>query len=166
VAICIIRIPSFLCRGNAWTHSVVAGANDVHTYVECSGRGKCDRLGGICLCYLDYGGLACERTECNSDCNLNGLCLTQRQLADEAGRVYDAPWDADKHVGCFCDIGYRGPDCSMRECESGPDVMKGLGNEAGRECSGRGQCDYSIGKCACFLGYHGSRCQFQTVLQS
>jgi hypothetical protein len=50
------------------------------------------------------------------------------------------------------------------ECPSGADVLKGYGNEAGRDCSGRGLCDYSSGICSCFHGYYGTKCEFQTVL--
>jgi hypothetical protein len=63
-------------------------------------------------------GIACERTICPSDCNGRGICYTQKQLASNAGTTYDAPWDAMKHVGCVCDLGYRGPDCSLRELSS------------------------------------------------
>jgi hypothetical protein len=113
------------------------------------------------------------------------VCFTQKQLASEAGRVYNTPWDAEKQVGCVCDLGRRGPDCSLCkslifrpflsfkirafviivvECPSGADVLKGYGNEAGRDCSGRGLCDYSTGICSCFHGYYGTKCEYQTVL--
>ena len=92
------------------------------------------------------------------------MCFTQEQLALEASRVYTTPWDARKHVGCVCDLGRRGPDCSLIECPSGPDILKGPGNEAGRDCSGRGICDYTNGQCNCFTGYYGTKCEYQTVL--
>jgi hypothetical protein len=41
--------------------------------------------------------------------------------------------------------------------------MKGLGNTAGRDCSGRGICDYSSGDCKCFSGYYGTQCEYQTI---
>ena len=47
----------------------------------------------------------------------------------------------------------------MMECPSSTDPMKGLGNDAGRDCSGRGICDYTTGKCTCFTGFYGASCQ-------
>lgn len=63
--------------------------------------------------YYDFIGIACERTVCVNDCSMQGVCYTASQLAEEAGRVYSTPWDANKNTGCVCDIGFRGPDCSM-----------------------------------------------------
>jgi hypothetical protein len=124
----------------------------------------CDRKSGECECFENYDGIACERTACINDCNGHGICYTQKQLAVEATKTYSTPWDAMKHVGCVCDLGYRGPDCSLQECPSGPDPLLGDGNEKGRDCSGRGICDYSAGLCKCFIGYFGTRCQHQTIL--
>ena len=90
--------------------------------------------------------------------------MTQRQLAEEAGQTYTAPWDANKHVGCVCDLGRRGPACSLIECPSGPDVLGGDGADQGRDCSGRGICDYLKGHCNCFKGYAGAMCQYQSTL--
>lgn len=132
--------------------------------VPCSNKGTCDGKTGECACFANYDGIACERTVCPNDCSMSGVCFTQQQLAMEAGRVYSRPWDALKHVGCVCDLGRRGPDCSLIECPSGKDVLKGPGNEMGRDCSGRGICDYTAGQCNCFTGYYGTKCEYQTVL--
>merc|ERR1711924_280652 len=105
---------------------------------ECSNKGTCDGKSGECDCFDNYDGIACERTICPNDCNGRGICYTQKQLAAEAGKTYTTPWDAMKHVGCVCDLGFRGPDCSLQECASGPDVLRGDGNSKGRDCSGRG----------------------------
>ena len=149
-------------KGLAWMGNVVK-ANDVHPMVECSNKGLCDRISGVCMCYTNYEGLACERTVCPNDCSGRGECYAARQLADEAGATYVTPWDSSKHVGCVCDAGYRGVSCNMVECPSGADTLKGFGNEAGRDCSGRGICDYSNGNCRCFAGYYGVRCELQTT---
>ncbi|CAM9645514.1 unnamed protein product, partial [Hapterophycus canaliculatus] len=77
---------------------------------------------------------------------------------------YNSPWDAEKQVGCKCDAGFRGPDCSLQECPSGTDVMGGDGSSEGRDCSGRGVCDYLTGLCGCFLGFYGTMCEYQTIL--
>lgn len=150
-------------KSKAWVGEVV-DANNAHPVVECSNKGICDRKSGECACFANYEGIACERTVCPNKCSDAGVCFTQERLADEASSLYTTPWDADKHVGCVCDIGRRGPDCSLVECPSGPDVMKGSGNEAGRDCSGRGLCDYTSGTCNCFHGYYGTKCEYQTVL--
>lgn len=62
-------------------------------------------------------------------------------------------------MGCYCDLGYRGPDCSEKECPSKADPLQGYGNEAGRDCSGRGICDYKKGVCKCFSNYYGEACE-------
>lgn len=149
--------------GAAWAAPPVA-VNDSHPRMECSNKGICDRGSGECRCFEGYDGMSCERTLCPNECSNRGICMTQRALAEAGGATYDAPWDAEKHVGCKCDIGYRGPDCSLKECPSGPDVLNGDGAAQGRDCSGRGLCNYSDGLCECFHGYYGNRCQHQTVL--
>lgn len=151
-------------RGLAWISTEAVRANDVHPLIECSNKGICDREHGECTCFPGYEGIACERSSCPNECSGRGVCYTQKQLADEASRVYRSPWDANKITGCFCDFGFRGPDCSLVECPSGADIMKGHGAEQGRDCSGRGICDYTSGRCQCFTGYSGIQCQNQAIL--
>jgi len=147
----------------AWVGSVV-NANDLHPWVECSNKGICDRTSGECQCFTGYEGVACQRTICPDNCNDRGTCWPEKHLASKASRVYTTPWDSMKHVGCLCDAGYRGPSCEYQECPSGTDPLDGYGNEAGRDCSGRGICDYSKGTCSCFTGFFGTRCQHQTTV--
>lgn len=147
----------------AWVGAVV-NANDLHPWAECSNRGLCDRKVGACQCFPGYEGVACQRTVCPNNCNDRGTCWPEKHLASKGARVYTMAWDAMKHVGCFCDAGYRGPACDQQECPSGTDPLDGYGNEAGRDCSGRGICDYSSGTCGCFSGFYGTRCQYQTTI--
>lgn len=149
-------------RATAWIGDV-AGANNMHPMVECSNKGECERGSGRCLCYKGFEGSACERSVCPKSCQANGVCFSQGDLADEAGRDYSIPWDAYKMYGCVCDIGFRGIDCSWLECPSGLDPRGGYGNESGRECSGRGLCDYEKGQCKCFFGYFGVACDRMAV---
>ncbi|KAL3776799.1 hypothetical protein ACHAW5_006218 [Stephanodiscus triporus] len=151
-------------KGTAWTTEVVEGENKAHPRMECSNKGLCDRQTGECRCFENYDGKACERTLCPNDCSGRGICMPQKTLAALAGATYTVPWDADKHLGCKCDDGYRGPDCSQKECPSGEDILGGDGGTEGRDCSGRGNCNFSTGLCSCFPGYYGNRCQHQTVL--
>eukprot|EP01031_Cornospumella_fuschlensis_P037983 gene37983-46143_t len=147
----------------AWVGEVV-GANDLHPRAECSNKGLCNRETGECECFPGYDGIACQRTTCPDNCNYRGACFPERLLADKAGRHYMSPWDANKAVGCLCDPGYRGAACEEQECPSGADPLNGFGSEAGRDCSGRGVCNYDSGLCVCFSGYFGNRCQHQTML--
>lgn len=147
----------------AWVGAVV-GNNDLHPRAECSNMGLCDRRWGLCVCFPGYDGVACQRTRCPNDCYGHGKCLDEQRLAERAHRIYNKAWDSTKSMGCLCDRGYRGADCRLKECPSGPDPLGGYGNEAGRDCSGRGLCDYKEGLCACFSGFWGTRCQHQTVI--
>ena len=85
----------------------------MHPIMECSNKGVCDRDTGMCECFPNFEGIACERTVCPNDCNMSGVCYTQKELAEEANRIYEVPWDAEKNTGCVCDLGFRGPDCRL-----------------------------------------------------
>jgi len=98
-------------------------ANTGHGYMECSNKGKCDRASGSCTCYPGYEGVACQRASCPNSCSGHGTCKTISQLA---GNDYGVPyklWDKDSTLGCACDAGYSGPDCSQRTCKHGIDPL-------------------------------------------
>ena len=99
-------------KGQAWV-GYVQNINDAHPVVECSNAGSCDRKSGLCTCFPGYEGISCERQACPNQCSSAGVCLSEEQLASEAGRVYSTPWDASMASGCACDLGRRGPDCSL-----------------------------------------------------
>jgi hypothetical protein len=158
--------------GRAWVSMPSSGDHVLaHPKVECSNKGNCDPITGHCECFPGYEGKACERTVCPNACNGRGICLTLKaifaQRPDVGGvapaKTY-APWDGEKHMGCFCDLGYRGPDCSLKECPSGADVLLSYGSTEGRDCGGRGKCNYETGDCECFPGYYGTACESQTTV--
>jgi hypothetical protein len=124
-------------------------ANEGHFYMECSNKGICDRKTGICECFDGYEGTACVRASCPSDCTDHGTCETIRELAafkgyntnenvdattSAAGAVDDFDlaveesysydlWDHDKTMGCKCDPGFYGADCSIVKCKYGVDPL-------------------------------------------
>lgn len=124
----------------------------------------CDRSTGECACFPGYTGSACQRNECPNDCSGNGICQSNLMFAEEGGARYHGAWDSGLQFGCLCDSGYRGNDCSLQECPSDTDPNQFEGNTEGRDCSGRGLCDYSTGECQCFSGYTGEDCGVTQVL--
>lgn len=149
--------------GRAWAASPQKD-NDHTQLIECSGRGICDRKSGVCACFTGYWGEGCRRSECPNGCSGHGICQDLKRTASDNSAQYADAWDSKMNYGCTCDAGFRGPDCSMIECPSTSDVLGGEGNERGRDCSGRGICDYGTGVCTCFSGYKGTRCEAQTVM--
>jgi len=41
---------------------------------QCSGRGTCDQVSGVCTCNAGFKGVDCSITPCPSDCSGNGVC--------------------------------------------------------------------------------------------
>lgn len=110
--------------------------NRAHQWAECSNMGTCERSKGECVCTAGFQGHACERMSCpgSPECNGHGKCLTIAHLAELAekngdvtpytyGTIPNKPstWDFGKVMGCKCDEGYKGFDCSLRTCPVGDD---------------------------------------------
>jgi len=131
-------------------------------FAECGDRGVCNGSTGECECYEGYEGKACQRTTCPDDCSGHGICRSNVELSQDAEETmrkdYLRAWDSGSHFGCKCEVGYRGENCGERECPSGSDPNGSKGNGQGRDCSGRGLCDYATGECQCFKGYSGIDC--------
>lgn len=117
-----------------------------HNYVECSGRGICDRDTGECECLEGYTGKACKRMACPSDCSGHGTCERMKDLtytsssgsyfsgtsastsglmtsAKSFGDLATKSWEWDKAMACKCDPGYIDVDCSRRMCPRGNDAI-------------------------------------------
>lgn len=132
----------FTCpKGAAWADFAIQNDN-AHNLATCSNRGICDSTTGACSCMAGYEGGACERLSCPSNCNGRGKCMSMKHYARTkdpgTGRVnalgafivepvynYEKIWDADKIYGCYCDMGYGGPDCSIQLCPNGDDPLTG-----------------------------------------
>ncbi len=103
-------------RGNALQETA-------HYYMECSNKGICDRKGGECECFDGYEGSACQRASCPNDCSGHGTCEHVSTLAaNDFDNMYDL-WDAELTMGCACDPGYSGADCSSKDCKYGIDPL-------------------------------------------
>lgn len=101
--------------------------NTAHEYRECSNKGLCDRQTGTCACFEGYDGSACQRASCPSNadgvCSGHGTCETIAEIAKRDYDNYYQLWDADATMGCVCDGGYTGSDCSERMCKFGTDPL-------------------------------------------
>jgi hypothetical protein len=94
-----------------------------HYYMECSNKGICDRKAGECECFDGYEGNACQRAGCPNECSGHGTCEHIKTLAaNDFGNMYDL-WDAEMTMGCACDAGFSGPDCSTKDCKYGIDPL-------------------------------------------
>ena len=100
-------------------------SNTAHYYMECSNKGSCLRATGECACYQGYEGVACQRASCpgTPTCSGHGVCKSIRQLAYADNYNFYELWDKDSTMGCACDGGYYGPDCSLRRCKFGVDPL-------------------------------------------
>lgn len=101
--------------------------NTAHAYSECSNKGICDRSTGTCDCFEGYEGSGCQRASCpmssNGVCSGHGTCKTISELANDDNDNLYKLWDEDKTMGCDCDAGYSGADCSARVCKHGADPL-------------------------------------------
>ena len=108
------------------------------------GRGYCRQRDGLCACDAGFDGAACAGAAgggCGGhNCSGHGRCESLRYRAitrtlgdHSAGYLrnfeYTDVWDANKIYGCFCDAGFTGPACDLRDCPFGDDPMTGSGND-------------------------------------
>ena len=100
--------------------------NTAHAYAECSNKGVCNRVTGECDCFDGFDGVACQRASCPGYpvvCSGHGVCKSAKDLARSDGNNDYKLWDKDSSMGCECDPGYTGADCSERMCKYGIDPL-------------------------------------------
>jgi hypothetical protein len=95
-------------------------SDTAHYYMECSNKGLCDRKEGTCECFDGYEGSACQRASCPEGCSGHGTC---EHIETLAGDVTYELWDTSMTMGCKCDPGYSGADCSGKVCKYGVDPL-------------------------------------------
>eukprot|EP01036_Dinobryon_divergens_P036036 gene36036-46825_t len=84
---------------NQFSSDEATAADAAH---NSSNRGICDRSTGECSCMSGFTGSACDRLECNLNCNGGGICYSMKDLAlktlnSQSVRYdYSTPWDAMK----------------------------------------------------------------------
>jgi len=134
----------FTCpRGTSWSTPITGSTWKHQMNVECSDKGLCDRTTGECTCFPGFEGSACQRTACPNGCSGHGTCRSNQDFALDFSEAifvqqriqdsiayyeyflvqYETAWDAGMNYGCLCDIGWRGPDCSLQECPTYQDPM-------------------------------------------
>lgn len=91
--------------------------DEAHFYAECSNKGDCDPIEGVCNCYPGFDGSACNRNTCPDDCSGHGTCKNYE------GSSY-AAWDIEATTYCDCDPRWIGPSCSLRACRQGVDPVE------------------------------------------
>jgi len=97
--------------------------NSGHDYMECSNKGTCDRAAGQCTCLDGFEGVACQRAACPNSCSGHGVCKSIEDLANSDNNNIYKLWDRKSTMGCDCDAGYGGPDCSLTLCKQDIDPL-------------------------------------------
>ena len=89
---------------------------------DCSGRGRC--MSHQSLAKHKDPGIALKETGCTSSEICDDIGCDSRDYGRcQITPVYTTPWESATLLGCLCDEGYTGYDCSLRTCPSGDDPL-------------------------------------------
>eukprot|EP00505_MAST-04D_sp_SCG-Rhode-Island_P004090 Stramenopile-MAST_4_protein_4090 len=97
-----------------------------HFLSECSNAGDCDRLTGACICHSGFYGSNCGHATCIERdgliCSGHGECLSSAEIDARTNNfLQSSSFLSQSRVGCYCEPGYGGADCSERACPVGDD---------------------------------------------
>jgi hypothetical protein len=97
-----------------------------HYFLECGGKGTCDRKTGTCECFEGFEGKGCRRMSCPGEpmCSGHGTCETLEEVNSGTS------WESAKIQICDCDPGWSGYACDERICQPGDDPMVTYSNGA------------------------------------
>ena len=130
----------------------------------CSNRGLCDLSTGVCTCSTNYDTsngyqVVGTRGDCGRPTATIQTCPGATVCSGHGSCAGNPTFK------CTCFAGFQGADCSQRICPKDVSwfTLPSADNVAhvteSVECSDRGVCDSSSGKCTCVSGYSGQACQ-------
>jgi hypothetical protein len=98
--------------------------------LDCNLFGRCVPMGKQAA-EKDRGQDATSIQSLYSTVYVNSVAtLAYKGITDTFVYKYNDVWDATMMHGCVCDIGYEGPDCSLRKCPYGDDPLTGTVRDA------------------------------------
>lgn len=130
---------------------------------ECSNRGICDTVTGVCTCarsydtsngYNEFGA----RGDCGYTTDTIGYCPGDIACSSH-GKCSQFP-----SYKCECNNGWTGADCSEMLCPhdlswfSYPSANNVAHVATYAECSNAGICDRTTGECLCDIAFTGAAC--------
>ena len=177
------------CAGNAYggapvycdpSMAVAETRKGTKENLECSGRGLCDPLLGVCLCtftgaLVTYGPSDGAGNEGTRETGNDGRNLNRGDCGSATSTILTCPGEipcaghgvcqGSPTYVCDCASGWRGTDCSERLCTKGTAWfdLPSADDEAHAavECSNMGVCDRNKGTCTCTTGFEGGSCQYR-----
>ncbi|KAL4138227.1 hypothetical protein PRIC2_001734 [Phytophthora ramorum] len=135
-------------------------------WLECSGRGNCNTLIGLCACAPGFGpsdGLGGSGSILDCGYYSGSGLTTCAGIPGAVTRCYNHGRCLGASLyRCLCNEGYGGYDCSQPQCPTGrawveEAVTNNVAHNSIVQCSNAGLCN-SAGTCRCLPGFEGAAC--------